>query len=63
VFEAEPLPTAHPFWTMDNVIVTPHRAYYSSHTSRRYMNLFTENLHRYVEGRPLLNVVNKELGY
>ncbi|MET1250240.1 D-2-hydroxyacid dehydrogenase [Sporolactobacillus sp. STCC-11] len=63
VFEAEPLPTAHPFWTMDRVIVTPHRAYYSAHTSRRYMDLFIENLHRYVEGRPLLNLVNKELGY
>ncbi|MFT8312457.1 MAG: D-2-hydroxyacid dehydrogenase [Sporolactobacillus sp.] len=63
VFEIEPLPQKHQFWNMDHVIITPHRAYYSSNYEQRYMDLFVENLHRYSEGRPLINAVNKMLGY
>ncbi len=63
VFEVEPLPADHPFWTMDNVIVSPHNAYWSPKTIDRYMELFIQNLQLFSEGKPLLNVVNKQMGY
>ncbi|WP_237389643.1 D-2-hydroxyacid dehydrogenase [Bacillus sp. USDA818B3_A] len=63
VFEVEPLPKDHPFWFMDNVIVSPHNAYNSANHSERVMELILENLKRFYAGKPLLNVVNKELGY
>lgn len=63
VFEREPLPAEHPFYELENVIITPH----VSGTSPRYMDravpLFCENLHRYLQGEPLLNLVDKERGY
>lgn len=63
VFEVEPLPKGHPFWELENVIVSPHNAYNSARHQDRVMDLFLQNLKRYSEGKPLLNVVNKELGY
>ncbi len=63
VFEQEPLPPDSPLWTMDNVILTPHTAGFSPHYEERAVEIFTENLRRYLEGRPLLNVVDAALGY
>jgi phosphoglycerate dehydrogenase-like enzyme len=63
VFEVEPLPKDHPFWTLDNVIVSPHNAYYSPKNVERNMNLFITNLKLFIEGKPMLNVVDKKLGY
>ncbi|PLS08634.1 D-2-hydroxyacid dehydrogenase [Neobacillus cucumis] len=63
VFEVEPLPKDHPFWYMDHVIVSPHNAYNSDNHSERVMNLILENLKRFYEGKQLLNIVDKNLGY
>lgn len=63
VFETEPLPGDHPFWTLENVIVSPHHAYWSPKNTHRNMELFLHNLQLFIEGKPLLNVINKELGY
>lgn len=63
VFEQEPLQPEHPFWEMDNVIVTPHNAYYSPRTIERNMELLFDNLKRYSRGEELRNVVNKRTGY
>ena len=50
--------------TLDNcVILTAHSATTSQHFWRRMRELFRENLRRYVAGEPLLNVVDKQLGY
>ena len=59
----EPLPKGNPLWQMENVIITPHMAGQSPVSSRRLMKIFTENLKRFVNGEPLLNVVDKKLGY
>lgn len=59
VFEIEPLPTEHPLWNFDNVIVTPHVAACSVHIAERHLATLLENVRRYVAGEPLLNVVNK----
>lgn len=63
VFEQEPLPPESPLWDMPNVIVTPHSsaaiANYAEHAAR----YFAENLRRFIEGQPLMNVVDKTRGY
>ncbi len=63
VFEHEPLSAESPLWDMENVIITPHM----SGANRGYMDkaceLFAENLGRFVENRPLLNLVDPALGY
>ncbi len=63
VFDIEPLPAGHPFYTLDNVLLSPHSADQTSDWKERTMRLFLENFRRYRSGGPLLNVVNKKLGY
>ena len=63
VFETEPLPTTSPLWERDNVIITSHYAGITPHYHTRALEVFLDNLTRYVAGRPLRNVVDKELGY
>lgn len=63
VFEQEPLPADSPLWKLDNVILTPHVSGFSPHYDERAIEIFVENLRRYIEGRPLLNVVDVALGY
>ncbi|WP_078544930.1 D-2-hydroxyacid dehydrogenase [Litchfieldia alkalitelluris] len=63
VFDIEPLPDDHPFWNQENIIISPHNAFFSPKTMDRYMELFIENLQRYYEEKPLLNVIDKDLGY
>jgi len=63
VFEAEPLPPESPLWAMPNVIVSPHMAANFAGWREAVVELFVENLDRYLTGRPLRNVVDKERGY
>ena len=57
VFAAEPLPTDHPFWDHPAVTVTPHNAAGGTGRHARQAELFSDNLERYLAGRPLLNDV------
>jgi phosphoglycerate dehydrogenase-like enzyme len=65
VFEQEPLPAESPLWEMENVIITPHISPTSGSGvfMRRHVELFTENLRRYLANKPLMNVVDVERGY
>ena len=63
VFVEEPLPSSSPFWKMPNVIVSPHIAGMSTHYNRRALDLFIENLKRYLAGAPLLNRFDPQKGY
>lgn len=63
VFETEPLPPDHPFWTLDNVLLSPHGADRTADSHERAMAFFIENLRRYERGESLENVVDKEEGY
>jgi len=56
VFASEPLAADSPLWDLPNVIVSPHSASTVSRENDRLVDLFVENLHRYLDGRPLLNV-------
>ena len=59
----EPCPPESPLWEQQNVILTSHSAGSSQHIRRRAMQLFIDNLHRYVKSEPLVNVVDKQKGY
>ena len=63
VFQTEPLPVNSPLWKMPNVIVSPHMSGdYKEHKSAM-ARLFLENLHRYTNNAPLINIVDKTLGF
>jgi len=59
----EPLPADSPFWTAPNTIITPHNGASTAATRRRGVEIFIDNLRRYMVGEPLRNVVDKETGY
>jgi phosphoglycerate dehydrogenase-like enzyme len=63
VFPEEPLPADSPLWKLPNVILTPHISGNSPNYDWRAVNLFAENLHRYLAGLPLYNRINLERGY
>ena len=59
----EPLPPDSPFWSLPNVIITPHNGATTLATAQRSVDIFVDNLTRYVAGQPLRNVVDKSAGY
>lgn len=63
VFEHEPLPAGHPFYRLDNVLLSPHCADHTSDWTEQAMRFFLAQFERYRKGEPLENVVNKQLGY
>ena len=62
VFSEEPLPTESPFWGMQNVIVTPHTGD-PKDWERRAVEVFCDNLERYIKGEALINIVLPDRGY
>jgi phosphoglycerate dehydrogenase-like enzyme len=62
-FTEEPLPVESPFYDLPNIIVTPHTSWSSARVLDRSVGLFCDNLRRFAEGRPLLNVVDPDAGY
>jgi phosphoglycerate dehydrogenase-like enzyme len=63
VFETEPLPADHPLWRMENVIITPHVAGYSTQVAQRHLQVVLDNVGRFVRGEPLRNLVDKQRWY
>jgi phosphoglycerate dehydrogenase-like enzyme len=63
VFVEEPLPPDSPFWTLPNVLITPHTSGFRPDHWDAATDLFAENLERFDAGMPLVNVVDKEAGY
>ncbi len=63
VFEQEPLPADSPLWQMENAILTPHIAGNTPNYDERVTDLFAENLRRYLNDEPLLNLINREKQY
>jgi phosphoglycerate dehydrogenase-like enzyme len=63
VFEEEPLPATSPLWNLENVIISPHTSGNNALYHEKAASLFAENLRRYVEKRPLLNLLDRKRGY
>lgn len=64
VFPTEPLPAGDPIWTTPNLIMTPHCSVDDHGVYLdRCLDIFLDNLARYVDERPLRNVVDRSLGY
>jgi len=63
VFAQEPLPAGHPMYGLDNLLLSPHCADHTQTWIDDAMHFFTANLKRFLSGEPLLNVVEKRLGY
>jgi phosphoglycerate dehydrogenase-like enzyme len=63
VFATEPLPADSSLWTLPNVLVTPHAAALSARENERITELFVDNLRRYLDGRPLRNLVEPGVFY
>jgi phosphoglycerate dehydrogenase-like enzyme len=63
VFNHEPLPAGHPFYKLQNVLLSPHCADHTPEWLKNAMRLFLDQFARYRAGQPLANVVNKRLGY
>ncbi|MCB5951553.1 phosphoglycerate dehydrogenase [Enterococcus sp. BWT-B8] len=64
VFEKEPLPDNHPFWTMDNVLITSHTSGITPKFKQKLTDIFLTNLTSFVEtGKLKKNQINLEKGY
>jgi D-3-phosphoglycerate dehydrogenase len=63
VTEIEPLPTTSPLWELPNVIITPHVGAQAARRESDVTDFFCENLRRDLAGLPLVNLVDKELGF
>ena len=57
VFDPEPLPSDDPLWDLPNVIVSPHTSGSSDGTTKRVVEIFLDNLDRFVRGESLRNEV------
>jgi phosphoglycerate dehydrogenase-like enzyme len=62
-FREEPLQPDSAFYGLPNVIVTPNTSWSSGRMMTATVELFAENLRRYVTGAPLLNAVDPGAGY
>jgi phosphoglycerate dehydrogenase-like enzyme len=63
VFDQEPLPAGHPFYKLDNVLLSPHSADHTPDWMEQAMLFFLKQFDRFRKGEPLLNIVDKKLGY
>ena len=63
VFDQEPLPDRHPFYTLENVLLSPHCADHTPDWLDQAMQFFLTQFERFRKGEPLVNLVNKKQGY
>jgi len=63
VFDHEPLPQGHPFYSLENILLSPHSADHTPDWLDESTDFFVEQFDRFRQGQSLLNVVDKKLGY
>lgn len=63
VFSTEPLPVDSRLWELPNVILSPHISGITEDYASRVTELFSRNLKLYLDGEPLINVIDKVKGY
>ncbi len=65
VTDPEPLPSNHPLWSFQNVLITPHVSggYHMKQTHDRIIDIAVENIGHILKNEPLRNVVDMTTGY
>jgi phosphoglycerate dehydrogenase-like enzyme len=63
VFRQEPLPSTHPFWQTEGILVLPHIGGGHPQRANAVAEIFADNMRRYLQGEPLNAVVDRALGY
>jgi phosphoglycerate dehydrogenase-like enzyme len=63
VFDQEPLPEAHPFYSLENVLLSPHSADHTATWLDEAMSFFIANFERWEKGEPLKALADKKAGY
>jgi phosphoglycerate dehydrogenase-like enzyme len=63
VFRQEPLPADHPFWSTKGIIVLPHIGGPHPQRDKIVARMFVDNLGRFLDGKPLKEVVDRKAGY
>ncbi len=63
VADPEPIEVQCPLWEMENVVITPHVGAQSAWRVPVTVEFFCENLRRYAQGQPPMNLVDKPLGF
>ena len=63
VTDPEPLPPDAELWDLPNVIITGHTSGTAPHNADNFFDLLVQNFRRFLDGEPLLNIVDKEAGY
>ncbi len=63
VFPQEPLPPDHPLWQTPNLIVTPHTSGFRQGHWEEVVQLYGDNIERWLNGEPLKYRIEPELGY
>lgn len=63
VFVTEPLPAGHAFWADEHVLVSPHMSGDVVGWRDALARQFLDNAERWLAGEPLVNVIDKQLGF
>jgi phosphoglycerate dehydrogenase-like enzyme len=63
VFDQEPLPEGHPFYSLENVLLSPHSADHTATWLDEAMSFFIDNFDRWSNGEPLKALADKKAGY
>jgi len=63
VYRQEPLPPEHPFWTTEGIIVLPHIGGPHPQRDSIVARLFVDNLGRFLDDKPLKEIVDRKAGY
>jgi phosphoglycerate dehydrogenase-like enzyme len=63
VVDPEPLPSDHPLWSMQNVTISPHAAGQMDGLKARQIELYRDNIERWLAGKPMRNLVDKKKGF
>lgn len=62
-FDQEPLPKDSPLWDLKNCLISPHISGSSKDLNVERMEIFQENLNRYIKKEPFLYVCDKKAGF
>lgn len=63
VFDREPLRRWDPLWKCRNLLITPHSSGLTSQYKTRVADLIAQNMLRFLQSEPLLNLVDRNRGY